>query len=211
MQKSTIPFLITSLFLLVLLNSCAVKTVKDFDKTAVTSELFKVPYFSDKAIDYVYKSSISVYGRNFGGIFIAKKIDDTTHRIVFTTEFGNKLFDFEISGNEFKVNFILEELDRKIIVNMLKRDFMLLLKKEFKVEEQFENAAFTVLKSKDENRFNYLFVSKKSLRLEKLIHSTKSKEKISIEYLSENNTLADKIIIDHKNIKLRIELNFLKN
>lgn len=211
MQKSTIPFLITNFILLVLLNSCAVKTVKDFDKIDVSESVYKTPYFSDKAIDYVYKSSISVYGRDFGGIFIAKKINDTTHRIAFTTEFGNKLFDFEISGNEFKINFILEELDRKIIVNMLKRDFMLLFKKEFKVEEQFENENFTVLKSLENNRINFLFVSKKSLKLEKLVHSTKSKEKISIEYLSENNTLADKIIIDHKNIKLRIELNYLKN
>lgn len=211
MQKLRIPFLITSFFLLILLNSCAVKTVKDFNKTEVSSPTFKSTFFSDKKTDYVYKSSISVYGRDFGGIFIVKKTNDTTHRIVFTTEFGNKLFDFEIIGNEFKVNFILEELDRKIIVNMLKRDFMLLLKSEFQIDEQFENADFTVYESKENNRFNFLFVSKKSLRLEKLVHSTKSKEKISIEYLSENNTLADRIIIDHKNIKLRIELNYLRN
>ena len=211
MQKSAIPFLITSLILLVLLNSCAVKTVQDFEKTAVSSKTFTAPYFLDKSIDYVYKSSISVFGRDFGGIFIAKKINDTTHRIVFTTEFGNKLFDFEISGNEFKVNFILEELDRKIILNMLKRDFMLLLKKEFVVEEQFEKGDITVFKSLENNRFNFLFVGKKTLKLEKLVHSTKSKEKISIEYLSGNNTLADKITIDHKNIKLRVELNYLKN
>ena len=211
MQKSTIPFLIISCFLLVVLNSCAVKTVQDFDKIPVSKAIYKTSYFSDKSVDYVYKSSISVYGRDFGGIFIAKKINETTHRIVFTTEFGNKLFDFEIVGNEFKVNFILEELDRKIIVNMLKRDFMLLLKNEFQVDEEFENDDFTVLKSKEDKRFNFLFVSKKNLKLEKLVHSTKSKEKISIEYLSENNTLAEKIIIDHKNIKLRIELNFLRN
>ena len=211
MQKSTIPFLIISFFLLVVLNSCAVKTVKDFDKIPVSKAIYKTPYFSDKSVDYVYKSSISVYGRDFGGIFIAKKINETTHRIVFTTEFGNKLFDFEIAGNEFKVNFILEELDRKIIVNMLKRDFMLLLINEFQVDEEFENTDFTVLKSKEDKRFNFLFVSKKNIKLEKLVHSTKSKEKISIEYLSENNTLAEKIIIDHKNIKLRIELNFLRN
>lgn len=210
MQKSAIPFLITSLFLLMLSNSCAVKTVQDFEKTAVSSKTFTAPYFLDKSIDYVYKSSISVFGRDFGGIFIAKKINETSHRVVFTTEFGNKLFDFEISGNEFKVNFILEELDRKIIRNMLKRDFMLLLKKEFVVEEQFEKGDITVFKSPEDSRFNFLFVGKKSLKLEKLVHSTKSKEKISIEYLSENNTLAERIIIDHKNIKLRIELNYLK-
>ena len=210
MQKLMIRFSITSILLLVF-ASCAVKTVKDFDKTEVTSEIYKLPYFSDKKEDYVYKASISVYGNNFGGIFIVKKTNETTHRAVFTTEFGNTLFDFEISGNDFKVNHIIDELNRKILINTLKRDFMLLLKEDFQVSEQFENESFKVYKSPDGKRYNYLFENKKDGKLSKLFHATKSKEKIIIEYLSENNTLADKIVIQHKNIKLKIELNYLKN
>lgn len=210
MQKLMIRFSIISVLLLVF-ASCAVKTVKDFDKTEVTSTVYKTPYFSDKNEDYVYKASISVYGNNFGGIFIVKKTSETTHRAVFTTEFGNTLFDFEISGNDFKVNHIIEELDRKILINTLKRDFMLLLRENFQVSEQFENDNFKVYKSPDSKRFNYLFVNKSDGKLSKLVHATKSKEKINIEYLSENNILADKIIIQHKNIKLTIELNKIIN
>ena len=210
MQKLMIRFSIISILLLVF-ASCAVKTVKDFDKMEVTSQVYKTPYFSDKNEDYVYKASISVYGNNFGGIFIVKKTNETTHRVVFTTEFGNTLFDFEISGNDFKVNHIIEELDRKILINTLKRDFMLLLKEDFKVAEQYENENFKVYKSPDSKRFNYLFITKSDRKFSKLVHATKSKEKINIEYLSENNTLADKIVIQHKNIKLRIELNKITN
>lgn len=210
MQKLMIRFSIISVLLLVF-TSCAVKTVKDFDKTEVTSAVYKSPYFSDKNEDYVYKASISVYGNNFGGIFIVKKTNETTHRAVFTTEFGNTLFDFEISGNDFKVNHIIDELNRKILINTLKRDFMLLLKENFQVSEQFENENFKVYKSPDNKRFNYIFVNKSNEKLSKLVHATNSKEKINIEYLSENNTLADKIIIQHQNIKLRIELNKLIN
>jgi len=210
MQKLMIRFSITSILLLVF-ASCAVKTFKDFDKTEVTSEIYKSPYFSDKKEDYVYKASISVYGNNFGGIFIVKKTNETTHRAVFTTEFGNTLFDFEISGNDFKVNHIIDELNRKILINTLKRDFMLLLKEDFQVSEQFENESFKVYKSPDGKRYNYLFENKKDGKLSKLVHATKSKEKIIIEYLSENNTLADKIVIQHKNIKLTIELNKIIN
>lgn len=210
MQKLRIRFSIISIFFLIF-SSCAVKTVEGFDKKETTSEIFKSPYFSDKNEDYVYKASISVYGNDFGGIFIAKKINQTTHRAVFTTEFGNTLFDFEISGENFKVNHIIDELDRKILINTLKRDFMLLLKEKFKISEQFENENFKVYKSLDGKRFNYLFESKSDARFSKLVHATKSKEKISIEYLSENNTLADKIVIQHQNIKLRIELNKIIN
>lgn len=210
MQKLMIRFSIISAFLL-FFSSCAVKTVEGFDKRETILEVFKAPYFSDKNEDYVYKASISVYGNNFGGIFIVKKTSETTHRAVFTTEFGNTLFDFEISGNDFKVNHIIEELDRKILINTLKRDFMLLLKEDFKVAEQYENEKFRVYKSPDSKRFNYLFVNKFDKKLSKLVHATKSKEKINIEYLSENNTLADKIVIQHQNIKLRIELNKIIN
>ncbi|MNR67870.1 hypothetical protein D3C85_1920930 [compost metagenome] len=58
---------------------------------------------------------------------------------MFTTEFGNKLLDFEISEKTFKVNSIVSELDRKILVNTLREDFRLLLKKEYQIQEQFEN------------------------------------------------------------------------
>ena len=210
MQKLMIRFSIISILSLVF-TSCAVKTVKDFDKMEVTSQVYKTPYFSDKNEDYVYKASISVYGNDFGGIFIVKKTNENTHRAVFTTEFGNTLFDFEISGNDFKVNHIIEELDRKILINTLKRDFMLLLKEDFKVAEQYENENFKVYKSPDSKRFNYIFINKSDSKFSKLVHATKSKEKINIEYLSENNTLADKIVIQHKNIQLRIELNKITN
>ena len=210
MQKLKIRFSIISLFFF-FFSSCAVKTLEGFDKKETALEVFKSPYFSDKNEDYVYKASISVYGNNFGGIFIVKKTNETTHRTVFTTEFGNTLFDFEISGNDFKVNHIIEELDRKILINTLKRDFMLLLKENFKVSEQFENESFKVYKSPDGKRFNYLFENKSDGKFSKLVHATKSNEKINIEYLSENNTLADKIVIQHQNIKLRIELNKIIN
>ena len=119
MQKSTIPFFLINCFLAIVLVSCGSVTKnytpKKLDKTAYT-----VPYFAEPKTDYVYKTNITVYGHELSGIFIAKKINDTTHRVVFTTEFGNKLFDFEISEKTFKVNSIVSELDKKILINTLK-------------------------------------------------------------------------------------------
>nr|WP_294931478.1 hypothetical protein [uncultured Flavobacterium sp.] len=210
MQKSTIPFLLINCFLAIVLVSCGSVTKnytpKKLDKTAV-----EVPYFSEPKTDYVYKTNISVYGHEMSGIFIAKKINDTTHRVVFTTEFGNKLFDFEISETTFKVNSIVSELDKKILINTLKEDFRLLLKKEYLIQEQFENESDNIYKSADGNRDNYLFVSKKDQKLEKLLRSSKTKEKITITFTLENNIFAEKVVILHQNIKLKIELNYLKS
>jgi hypothetical protein len=210
MQKSTIQFLLINCFLAIVLVSCGSVT-KNYTPKKLDKTSYEVPYFSDSKTDYVYKTNITVYGNEISGIFIAKKINDTVHRIVFTTEFGNKLLDFEISDNTFKVNSIVSELDRKILINTLKEDFRLLLKKEYLIQEQFENESDDIYKSKDGKRDNYLFISKKDHRLEKVVHSSQTKEKFTLTFTSENNIFAEKIQIIHQNIKLKIELNYFKS
>ncbi|KQO34203.1 hypothetical protein ASF10_00320 [Flavobacterium sp. Leaf82] len=210
MQKSTIQFLIINCFLALVLVSCGSVT-KNYTPKKLDKTSYQVPYFSDSKTDYVYKTNITVYGNEISGIFIAKKINDTTHRIVFTTEFGNKLMDFEISDTDFKVNSIVSELDRKILINTLKEDFRLLLKKEYLIQEQFENDSDNIYKSNDGKRDNYLFISKKDQKLEKVVHSSQTKEKFTLTFSSENNIFAEKIEIVHQNIKLKIELNYFKS
>lgn len=209
-QFRTLCLLISSCCIL-FLSSCAVQTVKGYDEVPADIDVYKAAYFSNPETDYVYKAHIDIYGKDFGGIFIVKKIDDTSHRVAFTTEFGNKLFDFTITDTDFTVNYILEELDRKIIVNTLKKDFMLLLKNQHPVTGKYENSEYSVYKSKDSNRYNYLFISKQDKRLNSIVNTTRNKEKVIIQYIAENNILAKKIVIDHKNIKLKIELNYINN
>jgi len=210
MQKSTIQFFLINCFLAIVLVSCGSVT-KNYTPKKLDKTSYEVPYFSDSKNDYVYKANITVYGNELSGIFIAKKINDATHRIVFTTEFGNKLMDFEISETDFKVNSIVSELDRKILINTLKEDFRLLLKKEYVIQEQFENESANIYKSEDGNRDNYIFLSKKDQKLEKIVHSSKTKEKFTLFFNSENNIFAEKIQIIHQNIKLKIELNYFKS
>lgn len=207
MRRFQILFLIISSLLLA---SCAVGTVKGLEEKTSQVATYPVTYFSNPETDYVYKAHIAIYGKDFGGIFIAKKINDTLYRAALTTDFGNKLFDFEITDDSFKVNYILEELDRKIIVNTLKRDFMLLLKKKHVVTGQYEDAESTIYKSKNGKRYNYLFIDKKTGRLSKIVNTTKAKEKIVVNFSEENDILAKNIVIDHKNIKLKIELNYIQ-
>lgn len=210
MQKSTIQFLLINCFLAIFLVSCGSVT-KNYTPKKLDKTSYGVPYFSDSKTDYVYKTNISVYGHDLSGIFIAKKINDTTHRIVFTTEFGNKLLDFEISEKTYKVNSIVSELDRKILINTLVEDFRLLLKKDYPLQEQFENEDYNIYKSEDGDRDNYLFLSKKDQKLEKVVRSSKAKEKITITFTLENDNFAEKVVILHQNIKLKIELNYFKS
>lgn len=209
MPKSMKLLLRISSILILVLSSCATNNVvKDYKAVPLEKSSLEVPYFSDPTTDYVYKANITVYGKELTGIFIAKKINDTTHRVVFTTEFGNKLLDFEISETDFKVNFILEELDKKILINTLMTDFRLLLRNHYTIIDQYENGENIIYSALDKSRINYLFISKSTNRLSQIVHSSKRKEKIKLSFSAKNNIFAENIVIQHQNIKLKIELNY---
>ena len=197
-------------FLFISLISCSLKTTKDLLEVDLSKNTIENAYFSDESKDYVYKAKIEVYGNNFGGILIIKKQSENKHRVVFTTEFGNKLFDFLYEGDKFTLNYIVEELDKKMIVNTLQKDFKILISERQKVNNQFQSEDFEVYQTTDSNRNNFYFFNKKSATLDKIVNASKSKEKLEILFDNIEGKNANSIVINHKNIKLNIELEKFK-
>jgi hypothetical protein len=197
--------------LCMLLVTCKTYEIPNATKIESNQKFFQNLYFSDSEKDYVYKASIEIYGKQLGGIFVAKKMNDTLHRAVLTTDFGNTLLDFEVSENSFKVNYCVDELNKKIVLNTLKDDFRLLFSQTHKVEEVFENQSQTIYKAIDGKRYNYLTENKSDQKLTQLTHTTKTKEKVVIRFERKNTTFAEKITIEHKNINLKIALNLISN
>ena len=168
------------------------------------------PYFSNTYIDYIYKAKIDIYGRKFGGILIIKKIDENSHRVVFTTEFGNKLFDFLFENDTVINNFVIEELDKKFIVNTLRNDFKLLVSEKNKVLNQFDSGLEDIYKTIDDKQFNFYFINKKSHTLDKIVRTSKSKVIVEVLFSNVESVIANSILIHHKNIKLNIALELFK-
>src|SRR5690606_37657470 len=111
MQKSALRILLISLTLI--WTGCSVYQPENAELTTTTISEYDNPYFSDTSKDYVYKANMEIYGRNLGGIVVIKKINEDIHRVVFTTDFGNKMLDFEISSDSFKVNLFVDGMDNK--------------------------------------------------------------------------------------------------
>lgn len=196
--------LISILFLIQ--TSCALQMTKDWVRSEPTKEYVENSYFSELIADYVYKAKITVYGHKFGGILIIKKLGEEEHRVVFTTEFGNKLFDFSYQKNTFKKNFIVEDLDKKMIVNTLQKDFKLLISERAKVEEQYNMDDEIVFKTSNDKRSNFYFINKKTHTLDKIVNASKSKQKMEVLYKEIIDGMANNIWINHHNINLQIEL-----
>ena len=120
--------LLSSLFAFLLVGCASYPKKKGFKLSTTAENLIINPYFSSTANDYVYKAKINAFDKSFGGIFIVKKLKHEQHRVVFTTEMGNTIFDFEFQGDELKINRILPEMDKKLLINLLKMDFLVLIK-----------------------------------------------------------------------------------
>ncbi|WP_452232905.1 hypothetical protein [Lacinutrix sp. MEBiC02595] len=174
----------------------------NFEAAAITSNIIN-PYFANPNQDYIYKANIEVYENSFGGIFIVKKIGEQHHRIVFTTEMGNKLLDFTFNKDTFTVNYILDDLNKKILINVLKKDFKVLITEHLIAEKTYTITNETIKKTSLDNKTYYYF---ESPEITKIIRANSHKEKVRFLFTDLKDNIAQHIEIIHSNIKLKINL-----
>ena len=197
----------SSLYSLLLLNFISCKSYQIEDAKPVENKVQWVEnqYFSSKD-DYVYKTQLDIYKNHISGVLIVKKITPETHRVVMTTDFGNKMFDFEISENDFKMNYILPDLDKKMVIAFLRNDFRELLREKYFVSETFETENQKLFVSKKEKKKYYLYFNKSSDLLEKIVYTNKKRAKIDFSFEAKKHIFANNIILDHKDFKITIQL-----
>lgn len=203
-------YLLSSI-LFILCFSCASYPKKSgFTETVLKKKSIANPYFSDKAKDYFYKANIVAFGNSFGGIFIVKKLGEDHHRIAFTTEMGNKIFDFTFQGDDFKVNQIVKKLDKKILINVLKNDFRVLITESFTIEKTFEGLGFqNVYQTRDRGKKLYFFESHEEIF--KILKTKNGKEKKAYFFSMINGNFAKHIEIINKKESIRINLKSISN
>jgi len=203
-------FLINSCIFLLFL-SCSQPTTKGLlEQKSDKKEVYN-NYFSNSDIDYIYKAKLQIFDNRFGGILIIKRIDKEHYRIVFTTEFGNKLFDLDYDGDSFQVKYIVDELNKNRFTNILQHDFQLLIQQNNLVEKEFISKAHVIYRSNLTNNSNYYFYLQSDNKLKKIVRASKRKEKLTIEFDNIESQIAKKISLIHHNFDMRIDLIFINN
>ena len=196
-------YLLISIF--ICLVGCVSYTKKNNFKEVVTANTVVYnPYFSDASKDYVYKAKFEVYNKSFGGIFIVKKIAEADHRIVFTTEMGSKIFDFSFQDDDFKVNYIIEEMNKKILLNILEKDFRVLVREQEEVLNKSEYFLAKLYETKIVGK-NYFYLFDNDI-LNSISRVKMGKEKVQFIFSEISDASAKNIQILHHNIKLSIKL-----
>lgn len=200
MQRLTILLLATSLALI----GCKPARVSLSQTRHIVNS-----YFSNPAKDYVYRTTINVYGNDLSGILIAKKINDSVHRAVLTTDFGNTLLDMEIGPDAVLVNSIVQDLDRKIIVKTLGDDFRMLFREQYLVvHDSVASGKDTLIYKSIEGKTPYTLRLTKG-RLCSILRGKSKKPKVMIEFTSRNDTFAEQVLIEHFAVRLKIRMHHL--
>lgn len=192
--------------ILINLSSCKTFELKDVKSISNSKKEVENLYFTSSQ-DYIYKCQMEIYGNDISGILIIKKIADNRHRVVMTSDFGNKMIDFEISDNDFKLNYVLADLDKKMVINFLKNDFQELLRQKYPIAERFENNESYIDVSKNGEKIYYLFFDKETEILKQIIYTQNKREKIDFSFEAKKHTFAETINLQHKDYRIKIKLN----
>ncbi len=166
----------------------------------------------NKENSLLYKAEIYLFNKYYSGLIVLKQTDSSTAHLVFVTELGMKMFDFEIKNNEFKLIYVFEPLNKPNVLSLLESDMKLillqnLLNKDAKVFEQNNQNKIIWQTSNDKLKI-YYFINTKSKTVEKSIVKGNLFVKEKVSYIYNDSLNAQQIILKHKGfIRLKIELN----
>lgn len=188
--------------------SCASFT-KSFEPKEKTVEAFTPAYLKDFQ-EASFKISIEAFENHFGGIMVAKKLKRNHYRFAFLNEFGGKMMDFEILNRELKLNYAVDQLNRKIILNMLEKDFSMLFSEEVLIKNEFAQNELRMLEVEKFSGNKSLFYELNQAGNLQKITLAKNKEKASITLINNDKHLSD-IEISHGDLPIKIYLHLLNN
>lgn len=174
-------------------------------------------YFNSPDSNYLYLTDIRFMKNYYSGIMAIKLQGDSIHRVVFITEMGIKIFDFEIRNplenkKFYKVHYMMEPILKKIIQKTLANDLGMLLQNPlsckkllFKtdVEEQ-------VVKIKNHGLRYYYVFDKDQTMYKKILFETALFKKGNVEFWNNSDDQPDSVKINHHGIKLNYTFRKLK-
>lgn len=162
-----------------------------------------VPKFNSE----LYATSIDVVGHHLSGLLLIKTMPDSSQRVVFTNESGISFFDFEWNANGFKAHHVMKKLNRKIIVNALRKDielvvFPAVLKKTFGVSLN-ESNVFNGSRKKESLKSK---ASERCLSIESTEVFGKKSKLVDCRFFPRDKNIPDSVAIAHHNFNMNIAL-----
>ncbi|MEI6489265.1 MAG: hypothetical protein WCP52_09895 [Bacteroidota bacterium] len=205
--------LFLSSFLFVLLAGCSLGHYSRLKEVSPPAEVLK-PIFGDNFTSFLFKTNISIYNKEISGLLLTKQMSSGDYRIIFTTELGMKMFDFEFKDTSFTLQYCVPQFNRPTLLKTLKNDIEMLLMNNISSMHRsyYSNKDETEMihRVRMEKLSTYYFVEKATQQIYKIERSSKVFKKVTISLNDYKEGVPTNIVIQHNDIKLKIELNLLK-
>ncbi len=82
----------------------------------------------DPGDEWVYRSSLDIKGHHLSALYVIKCFSKDHFRIAMVSELGIKLLDIAYRKGEFIEHYVMEELQRPILLKGIRDDMLILLK-----------------------------------------------------------------------------------
>lgn len=161
----------------------------------------------------LYNTQVNVTGKHLSGILIIKTMPDSSIRMVFSNEAGFKFFDFGFNGTDFKVYYIVSQMDKKPVIKTLRKDFELVLMRHL-----HSPSGYTMRK---ENEYYHVFPNKKDhyyyitdsacTQLIRMERGSKKKKVMEAMLKNGKDGMPDTIGMRHNNFSFDIGLKRLEH
>ena len=206
--------LLLSSFIALLLAGCSLGHYGRLNNTPTPESTSPQSIFGENFNSFLFKTNIRVYGKDFSGLLVTKQMQPNDYRVIFTTELGMKLFDFEFKDTAFTLHYCVPQFNKPALLKTIQKDIQLLLMNDIKTEtfESFTNPKDScyVYRTKNKKLHNYYFLDKSNKHLIKIEHAKKNTKKTTFSLNNYSDNFPTNIVIQHHDIKLKIELNLLK-
>lgn len=161
------------------------------------------PAFTSK----LYKTEVDIVGKHLGGLLVFKTMPDSSRRVVFTSETGPTLFDFEFNRGAFRVLYCQKKLNRKAVLRTLRKDFeLLLLENPGQPEPVLHDSTALYFPFRAGSETNYFRTDRACSRLLGMEKSGRRKKKVLIALSPVESGMPDSIQIEHRNVNFAIRL-----
>ena len=197
--------------LLFVASACS-SSYKHLQKT--TGNINCLEKFKPDFSNALYYTQVNVIGKHLSGLLLIKQMPDSNIRMLFSNEAGFKFFDFEFAANgDFKVFYIIDEMDKKAVIKTLRKDFEIILMQPERMHngyvKQDVDSAYNYYTFPQQKGFNYYITDTACSSLIRLERASASKAVVKIEMLDYKNGLPDSIGITHTNFNFNIGLKKL--
>jgi hypothetical protein len=158
-----------------------------------------------------FTASIDVVGKHLSGLLFVKKMDDKSYRVVFTNEIGVEFFDFGFDASgAFKVYDVIPQLDKKAVINTLRKDFELMLGLPFRgTPEAFEQGDEIYYRYNQKKEAAYFITDRDCASLQRMELGSSRKKKVTVMLSGNELEAPDSVSIHHHIFGMDIRLKKL--